>query len=171
VQQVFFFSRYSNEKCKKNLKVIYYLKIVKSFVGKLDPVRSKIFFFRLLHPIYSSRWGSAFRTWTQMFESEFELEQVFRNFQSSVLTSFFRNFWKVWNRTNSELSENFGMFGNPCFWPKTPCFWQRKPVFDPQTPGFASKKQEIICELMSELFLQNFCEFEKTGYFWKISEL
>jgi hypothetical protein len=43
------------------------------------------------------------------------------------------------------------------------------PVFDPKTPVFASKtgffdpKQEIISKLISELFLRNFCEFEKTA--------
>jgi len=37
------------------------------------------------------------------------------------------------------------MFGNPCFLPQNP------------------QKQEII----SELFLQNFCEFEKIRYFQK----
>jgi len=48
------------------------------------------------------------------------------------------------------------MFGNPCL----------------QTfPNFLTQKQEIISELISKLFLQNFCKFEKTRYFRKISEL
>jgi len=33
-------------------------------------------------------------------------ERVFRDFQNSILTSFFRNFWRVRNRTNSEFSVN-----------------------------------------------------------------
>jgi len=32
-------------------------------------------------------------------------------------------------------------------------------------------KQEIFSKFISKLFSQNFCEFEKTGYFQKISEL
>jgi len=36
-----------------------------------------------------------------------------------------------------------------------------------QKQGFLILKQEII----SEIFAQNFCEFEKPGYFQKISEL
>jgi len=52
---------------------------------------------------------------------------------------------------------------------------ERSEVFDPvfltltpkpsKTGVFFTQKQEIISELISELFLQNFCEFEKTGYF------
>jgi len=43
------------------------------------------------------------------------------------------------------------------------------PVFDPKPSKteFFDPKQEII----SKLFLQNFCEFEKTGYFKKNYEL
>jgi len=36
-----------------------------------------------------------------MFESEFESEQVFCNFQSSILTSRFCNFRKIWNFQSS----------------------------------------------------------------------
>jgi len=52
-----------------------------------------------------------------MFESEFESERLFRNFQSSILTSFFRNFRKVWNRTNSEYSVNSECSETPVFDP------------------------------------------------------
>ncbi len=58
------------------------------------------------------------------------------------------------------------MFGNPCFWPLNP----QNRVFDPKT-GFLTTKQEIISKFISKLFSQNFCEFEKTGYFQKNSEL
>jgi len=37
--------------------------------------------------------------------------------------------------------------------------------------NFQTQKQEIISELISELVLQNFREFEKFGFFWKNSEL
>jgi len=58
------------------------------------------------------------------------------------------------------------------------------PVFDPKTgvsefsynfltqkQGFLTQKQEIISELISKLFLRNFCEFDKFGFFRKNSEL
>jgi len=54
---------------------------------------------------------------------------------------------------------------------------ERSEVFDPvfltltpkpsKTGVFFTQKQEIISELISELFLQNFCEFEKTRIFPK----
>ncbi len=80
-----------------------------------------------------------FRTFNQTFESE----QVFLDFRSSSLTSFFCNFWKVWIRTISVTSE-ISLF-----------------------PNFLTQKQEII----SKLFFANFLQFKKTGYFRKISEL
>jgi hypothetical protein len=39
--------------------------------------------------------------------------------------------------------------------------------FKTQKQGFLTQKQEII----AKLFLRNFREFKKTGYFQKISEL
>ncbi len=60
-----------------------------------------------------------------MFELEFELEQVFCDFRSSILTSFFQNFWKVRNRTNSKIFVSLE-------------FWET-PIFDPKTPDFATQ--------------------------------
>jgi len=62
----------------------------------------------------------------------------------------FCNFWKVRNRTNSKFSVN-----SEC---------SETPVSE-LFPNFLTQKHEIISELISKLFLQNFCEFEKTGYF------
>ncbi len=45
------------------------------------------------------------------------------------------------------------------------------PNFLTQKQGFLTQKLEIISELISKLFLQNFVKFENTGYFQKISEL
>jgi len=59
------------------------------------------------------------------------------------------------------------MFRNPCFWPQNP---QKEGFLTPKQ-GFLTQKQEIISELISELFSQNFREFEKPGYFRKISKL
>jgi len=69
---------------------------------------------------------------TKDLYSELELECSSRNsspneffvidFQNSILTSFFRNFWKVWNRTNSEFSVNSECSETPVFYPKTPVF-------------------------------------------------
>ncbi len=58
------------------------------------------------------------------------------------------------------------MFGNPCFQTLSQLF-DPKTVFLTQKQVFLTQEQEII----SELFSQNFCEFEKTGYFQNISEL
>jgi len=57
-----------------------------------------------------------------MFESEFESERVFHDFRSSILTSFFCNFWKVGNRTNSECSVSSECLETPVFDPKTTVF-------------------------------------------------
>jgi len=43
-------------------------------------------------------------------------------------------------------------------------FVSKTGFFDPKT-GFFTQKQELISKLISELFLQNSFEFEKTGYF------
>jgi len=65
------------------------------------------------------------------------------------------------------------MLGNPCFQPLSRGFQTFSKHFDPKTgffdskTGFFDQKQEII----SELFLQNFCEFKKFGFFRKISKL
>ncbi len=91
-------------------------------------------------------WRSpAFQTWTWMFESEFESEQVFWNFQSLILTSFFCNFWKVRKRTNSEYSVNLECSETPVFDPKPPVFTSKTGFFDPNLFPF----------------LENFCELKK----------
>ncbi len=54
---------------------------------------------------FTVKYGPAFQTFNWTFKSVFELEQVFCNFRSSSLTSFFRNFLKFWNRTISKISE------------------------------------------------------------------
>jgi hypothetical protein len=90
---------------------------------------------------------------------EFEPERVFCDFQNSILTSFFRNFRKVWNRTNSEFSVNL-----EC---SETLFLTLISLFLPQKQVFLTQKQENI----SELIFQNFCKFKKTGYFQKISKL
>jgi len=89
----------------------------------------------------------------------FESERVFGAFRNLILTSFFHNFWKVWNRTISKFSVNSECSVTPVLTPK------------PSITGFLNQKQKIICKLFCELFSQNFCEFEKTGHFRKISEL
>jgi hypothetical protein len=78
--------------------------------------------------------ATAFPTLNQTLESVFESERVFRNFRNSILTSFFCNFWKVWNRTISKFSVIWNI-------------WK---------PLFLTLKQEIISKLISELFFQNF---------------
>jgi hypothetical protein len=72
-------------------------------------------------------------------------------------------FRKVRNRTNSKFSVNSECLETPVFDPLTPVFASKQ--------GFLTKNHEIIFKLISELFLQNFCEFKKTGYFRKISKL
>ncbi len=47
----------------------------------------------------------------------------------------------------------------------------QKQGFMTQKQGFMTQKQEIIYELISKLFLQNFREFKKFGFFRKKSEL
>ncbi len=63
--------------------------------------------------------------------SELELEcssrnssrnKFFCNFRSSILTSIFHNFRKVWNRPNSEYSVNSKCSETPVFDPKTLVF-------------------------------------------------
>ncbi len=93
-------------------------------------------------------------------------EQVFRDFQSSSLTSFFHNFWKVWNRTNSEFSVNSECSETPVS-ELFPNFSQLFANFLTKNRLFLTLKQEII----SEFFSQNFREFEKNGYLRKISEI
>jgi len=62
------------------------------------------------------------------------------------------------------------MFETPVFDPKTGVS-EFFPNFLTQKQGFLHQKQEIISELISKLLLQNFCEFEKFGFFQKNSEL
>jgi len=50
-----------------------------------------------------------------------------------------------------------------------PCIPNFKPNI--QVGCFLTQKQEIISKVISELFLRNFCEFKKTGYFQKNSKL
>jgi len=95
------------------------------------------------------KYGPAFRTWTQMFESEFKSERVFRNFWSLILTSFC-NFWKVRNRTNSEYSVISECSETPVFDPKTTVFASKTGVIDPNIfPNYfhkifrSSKKLDI----------------------------
>jgi hypothetical protein len=73
------------------------------------------------------------------------------------LTSFFRNFWKILNRTNSEYSINSE--------------YAETPVFDPQTPVFASKAGFFDPNLFPNFFCKIFCEFGKTGFYQKNLEL
>ncbi len=110
--------------------------------------------------LLSTSQGPAFQTLNWTFESVFKLEQVFRNFRNSILMSFFCNFWKVRNRTNSkfsiisELSQTFSKLF---------------PNFLTQKQGFRPKNRKLFPDLL--LILQKFCEFEKTRYFCKMSEL
>jgi len=97
----------------------------------------------------------------------FESERVFRDFRHSILTSFFHNFWKVWNRKISEFSINLECWETPVFDPKP----SKTGFFLTQKQVFLTHKREIISKLISELFPRNFCEFEKTAYFQKNSEL
>jgi len=90
--------------------------------------------------------------------------------------SFFRNFRKVRNRKNSEFSVNSECLETPVFWTLTPKpsktgFFHPKTGFFTQKQVFLTQKQEIISELISKLFLRNFCEFKKTRYCRKISKL
>ncbi len=64
-----------------------------------------------------------------MLESEFKSEQILFDFRSSILTSFFCNFWKVQNITNFEYSVNLECLETPVIDPKTP-------VIDPKTLVF-----------------------------------
>jgi hypothetical protein len=84
--------------------------------------------------------------------------------------SFFRNFRKVRIRTNSEIFVSWEVLETAVFNPKTGVS-KLFPNFLTQKQGFLTQKQEIISKLFSELYSQNFCEFEKNGYFRKISEL
>ncbi len=88
-----------------------------------------------------------------MFKSEFESEQVFCNFRSSILTSFFCNFWKVRNRTNSEYSVN-----SECL--ETLVFDLKTGVFDPELfPNYFCKMfTSSIKPDISKKF-QNFCNW------------
>jgi len=80
-----------------------------------------------------------------MFELEFELEQVFRNFQSSILTSIFCNVRKVLNRTNSEYSINLECLETPVFARKTGFFDQN--FFELKKRIFLKNFQTSITEL------------------------
>ncbi len=92
--------------------------------------------------------GPAFPTFNQTFELVFESERVFRDFQSSSLTSFFRKFRKVWKIIISKISKvskipNFKeLFQN--FSELFPNFFQTFPkLFDPKTGFFDSKTQTL----------------------------
>jgi len=82
----------------------------------------------------------------------------------------FHNFQKVPIRTNSEFSINSECLETPVFDPKTGVS-EFSYNFLTQKQGFLTQKQEIISELISKLFLRNFCEFDKFGFFRKNSEL
>jgi len=64
------------------------------------------------------------------------------------------------------VSEIFQKFSE-----RFPIVLTQKQGFLTQKQGFLTQKQEIISELISKLFSGNFCQFEKTGYFQKNSEL
>jgi len=78
--------------------------------------------------------------------------------------SFFHNFQKIWNRTNSEYAINLKYADNPVIDAKTPVFASATGFFDPKTGVFNPN-------LFLNFFLQNFHEFRKTGLFQKNSEL
>jgi hypothetical protein len=80
-------------------------------------------------------------------------EQVFHNFRSSSLTSFFLNFWKVWNRTNSEIFKSLEFSEIAVFNPKT---WVSE-LFDPKTENyfrtfFASSKNWLFLNFKKQTF-------------------
>ena len=125
-----------------------------------------------------------------MFESEFESEQVFRDFRSSSLSSFFRNFQKFRKKTISEISEHSE---NPVS-ELSEVFPKFSKLFDPKTGFFDSKTQNlhtffeifkiyiqfwIISKLFSKLKFPNFfpnffakiLRVRKFRFFQKISEL
>jgi len=109
---------------------------------------------------YSNDKGPAFRTLNLTFELVFKSERVFCDFQNSIFTSFFVIFVKfgielLYSKLsiNSECSET----------PVSELF----PNFLTQKQGFLTHKQEIISELISKLFLRNFCEFKKLRFFPK----
>ncbi len=81
----------------------------------------------------------AFRILNRTSESVFKSERVFCDFRNSILTSFFCNFRKVWNRTNSKLSINSECLETPVFDPNTlknRVFWPKNRVFDPKTGNY-----------------------------------
>ncbi len=80
-----------------------------------------------------------------MFELEFESEQVFRNFQSLILKSFYCYIRKIQNKTNSEYSVNLECLETPVFDPKTPIFASKTGFFDPNI--FPNYIREIFASL------------------------
>jgi hypothetical protein len=94
-----------------------------------------------------------------MFESEFKSERVIRNFQSLILTSFFRNFRKVWNRTNSKFSVILKCSETPVFDPKT--------LFLPQRQGFFYSKTGNYFQTYFQTIFTKFLRVQKDQIFPK----
>jgi len=76
----------------------------------------------------------------------------FCNFQSSSLTSFFHNFWKVWNRTNSEIFANSEFSETAVFNHKTGF---SKP-FDPKTGNYFQTSKNELFQNMQKQKVQKF---------------
>ncbi len=79
----------------------------------------------------------------------------FRKNKNLILASFFCNFWKIWNRTNSEYFVSSE--------------YLETPVFDPKT-GLLTQKGDFDPNLFLNFFVK-FSWIQKTGVFRKISKL
>jgi hypothetical protein len=95
--------------------------------------------------------GPAFRTLNRTLESVFKSEQVFCNFRNSILRTFFRKFWKVPNRTNSDFSVNSECSETPVFLNFDPKTLKNRKLFPNLFPSyfhkiFASLKKPDISE-------------------------
>jgi len=113
---------------------------------------------------------------------KFDFNVIFGKFGTEQIPKFdfnviFSSFLESSEQNKFRIFHKFGMLGHPCFWasffltltPKTlkTGFLTQKEVFFKLKNVWCvvlTQKQEIV----SKLFSQN---FQKTGYFWKISEL
>ncbi len=127
-----------------------------------------------------------------MFESKFELERVFRDFRSLILTSFFHNVWKIWNFHSSLTSKilpkisakiiEFLAYKN--FWSDLDQKWLKLTIFGPIRTQFRSKQLKIwpigsiestklspnrtknghFGQIRPSLIYNNWCKYSR--YFW-----
>ncbi len=88
----------------------------------------------------------------------------FRDFQNLIVTSFFCNFRKVRNRTNSKFSINSECLETPV----SELFWTFSVNFDPKTGFFWPKNRKLFPNLFPNYFCKIFASLKSSGFSEKI---